>query len=435
LKFISTHDDSKITAFYDAMMRGLAPDGGLYIPAEYPWLAHDVLTRLSEHSLLQLGEIIMCDFLPEIQTDNLNQIVKNTLSFPIPLRQLEDNIYLLEVFHGPTLSFKDVGARFMANIISYYMKLQNKEITILVATSGDTGSAIANAFHNMPNIHVFVLYPSQKITHLQEQQMTTLGDNIHALEVLGTFDDCQRMVKTALLDDEIRAKHSLTTANSINISRLLPQIIYHSWAVAQLKQQNVTDEPVLIIPSGNLGNLTAAVYAKAIGMPIHHYIAAMNKNSVFAEYLLTGKFNPQPSQTTLSNAMDVGNPSNFERLKAFYENDHLKMTQEISCNTISDEQTLMQIRTTYDETGYILDPHTAVGVVAAHYVKAEDSSHITPLIVTATAHPAKFPEVIKSAINIDIELPERLRATLDKPKQSIKVSTNFDDLKKILLTH
>lgn len=428
MKFISTHHDAKPVDFKEALMHGLAPDGGLYIPEKFPPIDHHLLKNLAEASIFELGDKIMGNFLPEIPAHSLNAMIHHTLSFPIPLHPLEKDVFLLEVFHGPTLSFKDVGARFMSQALSYYLQQQNKQLIIMVATSGDTGSAIANAFHNTPNIHVYVLYPSKKITLLQEQQMTTLGNNIHALEVEGTFDDCQKLVKQALLDKDIRAHHDLTTANSINIARLLPQMIYHSWGICQLQRNHSLSDPVLVVPSGNLGNLTAAIYAKAIGFPIHHFLAATNVNSVFPRYVNSGKFTPEPSKQSLSNAMDVGNPSNFARVLAFYHNSHQKLTQAVKSISISDDETLTEIRRVYDTTGYIMDPHTAVGMAASK--NARDGN---PIIITATAHPAKFPEVIKKALGFDIELPERLAATLHKPKLSTKIPADFEGLKNILL--
>jgi threonine synthase len=421
MKFVSTRDKSHTTTFHDAVFQGLAPDGGLYIPTEFP-----TVEPSNANSLTLLGQAILTRFITEISVNELQKIIEKALNFPIPLVLLEDNLYLLEVFHGPTLAFKDVGARFMANVLAYFLLLENKKIAILVATSGDTGSAIANAFHQMPNIDVYILYPSNKITPLQEQQMTTLGDNVHALEVEGTFDDCQQLVKAALLDNDLRKLKLVTTANSINLARLLPQIIYHSFGIYQLQKLGITETPTLSVPSGNFGNLTSAIYAKAIGFPIEHFIAATNINAIVPRYLETSRFEPKPSQKSLSNAMDVGNPSNFERLVAFYQNDINKIRQEITGTSITDDQTLAEIKNTYKRTGYILDPHTAIGVAAAR------QSHASPIIITATAHPTKFPEVIVRAIGKEPEIPERLKVVLTRKKKSTKILPEYEALKGIL---
>jgi threonine synthase len=433
MKFISTRHVAPPTTFFDALLNGLAPDGGLYIPRQFVHLTEAFLKHAEDCTLLQLGEAIMENFLPEIPRADMQKIMQDTLTFPIPLITLEHNLYLSEVFHGPTLAFKDVGARFMANALSYYLKNKNMKLTIIVATSGDTGSAIAHGFHKTPNIEVYILYPSGKITNLQEKQMTTVGDNIHALEVTGTFDDCQLMVKSALMDDEIKTKMHLTTANSINIARLLPQTIYPRWALEQIKKINPTADPTMVVPSGNFGNLVAALYAKGVGFPINHFVAATNANAIVPSYLQSGEFIPKPTEHTLSNAMDVGNPSNFERLTFLYNNNYRNMRHDISGISISDTETLAQIRRTYENSGHILDPHTAVGVAAAKQFQIQESSNTDPIIVTATAHPAKFPEVIKEAIGIDIPLPEALQMALNLPKQTTVIAPQFDAFKAILL--
>jgi threonine synthase len=430
MKFFSTRNNALATSFESALFQGLAPDGGLYIPDELPRLSADFLEPTKSVSLLQLGETIISQFLPDIAPADLREIIKNTLTFPIPLVSLGENKFVLEVFHGPTLAFKDVGARFMANMLAYFLKKQNQTLNILVATSGDTGSAIAHAFHQIPGVEVFILYPSKKITQLQEKQMTTLGGNIHALEVAGNFDDCQRLVKIALLDHDIKAKKTVTTANSINISRLLPQVIYHGFGITSLRQQGIAEAPVLSVPSGNFGNLTAAIYAGRMGFEIRHFIAATNINAIVPHYLETGLFTPEPSRESYSNAMDVGNPSNFERLQALYANDHQKMRDAITGISISDAETLAGIRDSYEKTGYILDPHTAVGVMAAKQFMPESES---PLIITATAHPAKFPEVIQRALGFDIELPDSLQQALAKPTLAMKISADFLEFKRVLL--
>ncbi len=427
MKYISTRDPSHAVSFHDALFQGLAPDAGLFIPERLPFLDQDTIAHAYEDSLAELGMRIMSLFTTELPTQDLQQIITDALSFPIPLVYLEDNLYLLEVFHGPTMAFKDVGARFMARALSYFLTHENKHLNIIVATSGDTGSAIANAFHLMPNIDVYVLYPSQKITFLQEQQMTTLGDNIHALEIKGTFDDCQFLVKTALMDQEIRKHGLITTANSINIARLLPQMIYHAFGICQLQKYHPHKAPILSVPSGNFGNLTSAIYANQVGFPIASFIAATNINDIVPQYLKTGIFKPQPSQHSLSNAMDVGNPSNFERLQACINNGF--DINKVTGISITDQETLDEIKNTYTRTQYILDPHTAVGVASARLMQNND----IPIIVTATAHPAKFPEVIKQALGMEIGVPVQLQAALNGKKQATMLEPNIDAFKKLLL--
>lgn len=433
MKFISTHGKSPAVSFRDALFRGLAPDGGLYIPEEFPQVSPATLDTLHTHSLQSLGEQILSSLIEEIPPHDLSVITRRAWNFPIPLIQLSDGMFLLELFHGPTLAFKDVGARFMAEVLSYFLVQESREMTIAVATSGDTGSAVAAGFFNTPNITVYILFPSGRISRLQEQQMTTLGGNIRAVEVAGTFDDCQRLVKQALADPELVKMRNLTTANSINIGRLLPQIVYYAWALSQLKLQHRDASPTIVVPSGNFGNLTAAAYAKALGFPIAHFVAATNVNDVVPHYLETGMFTPRPSVQTLSNAMDVGHPSNFARLQALYRNSVENMRKEITAIRVSDEETLEEMRRTYDRSRYIADPHTTVGIAAAR--KYLDRKEIaTPLVIAATAHPAKFPEIIEQALGIQLPLPQSLRDALQRPKQSITIEPSFSRLKALLLS-
>lgn len=428
MKFNSTRNDNLSASFEQALFSGLAPDGGLFIPCDFPRLPASFVTS-KDISLHDIGINIMKNYITDIPADNLETIIGESLSFPIPLKRLEENYYLLEVFHGPTLAFKDVGARFMARALEFFAVSEQRKISIIVATSGDTGSAIASAFHNMPNIEVYILYPANKISRLQEQQITTFGGNIHALEVDGTFDDCQRLVKTALADHSLKSNKIITTANSINIARLLPQMIYHAWGLTQLRQHDIIEPPILSVPSGNLGNLTSALYTNLTGFPVQKFIAAVNINSVFAEYLHTLVFTPQPSKKSFANAMDVGNPSNFERLEKLYASHPEQMRREIVGYSIPDAEILSEIRQTYANTGIIIDPHTAVGVAAAKRNNIDSA----PVIITATAHPAKFPEVIKHALDIDIPLPESLQRILNKPKQAEMISVEYADLREILL--
>ncbi len=436
MRFVSIRGQSPAVSFRGALLNGMAPDGSLYVPEYIPSLPRAFLDHLESHSLHSIGHHVASLFIDEIPKSALQRVIQSAWRFPIPLIKLEDDLFLLELFHGPTLAFKDVGARFMAQALSYFFETEERTITIAVATSGDTGAAVAHGFHNVRHTEVYVLYPSGKISMLQEQQMTTLGGNIHAIEVDGTFDDCQRLVKQALADQELVRATNLTTANSINLGRLLPQITYYIWALAQLKNlmpsQNAGTAPTVIVPSGNFGNLTAAVYSKWMGNSIGRFVAATNVNHVVPDYFSSGTYTPRPSVQTYSNAMDVGNPSNFVRLQALYNYDVHRMNRDISAVSVSDEETLAEIRRTYNRTGYILDPHTAVGVAAARraYAPSGDSP---PLIVTATAHPGKFPDVVAKALGREISLPPALREAMNRPKMSTRMPAEYSRWREILL--
>lgn len=465
MKYVSVRGQSPPVSFREAVLRGLAPDGSLYVPERIPPLPQSVLTDLKDSSLHSLACEVTAPFIEEISPEDLDQLIHKAWDFPIPLVQLEERIFLLELFHGPTLAFKDVGARFMAQVLSCFLEQEHHELSIIVATSGDTGSAVAHGFFNVPHISVYVLYPSGKISRLQEQQMTILGGNIRAIEVEGTFDDCQRLVKQALADEEIVKPRNLTTANSINLGRLIPQISYYVWGVAKLREQSEVGSkapsqpglrrssapeqsmvgsgtpsqpsepgvnPIVVVPSGNFGNLTAGVYAKWMGAPIGRFVAATNLNDVVPEYLRSGVFTPRPSIQTFSNAMDVGNPSNLARLQALYRQSVERMRQDIQGYRVSDEKTLTEIRSTYERTGCILDPHTAVGVHAARAVLAGKPDG-PPAIVMATAHPGKFPEVVERALGLKIPLPPPLEHALRQPKKSTPLPNEFDRLKSFLL--
>jgi len=422
MKFISVNQHSPAVDFQQALLQGIAPDGGLYVPESIPVLSDGILNQLTSQNLHQLAIEIASQYITEIPKTDLEKIIKKALNFPIPLITLEDNLFLLELFHGPTLAFKDVGARFMAQVLSYFLTREKQQLAIITATSGDTGSAVAHGFFNVPGIKVFILYPANKITALQEQQMVTLGDNIYPVAVNGTFDDCQRMIKATLGDQILNKNHLITTANSINLGRLIPQIIYHAWAVSQLLQKNIAHNslPLLVVPSGNFGNIVAAVYAKRMGIPIGHFVAATNANDVVPNYFASGQFNPRPSVTTISNAMDVGNPSNMARLQYLYENNLKKLQQDMTAIAISDDETIKEIQRVYHEKNKIIDPHTAVGVAAAR--KTQQAN--IPTIVAATAHPAKFPEVIKRALGFDMPLPPELSSLLNKSKQNHHIISN-----------
>ncbi|MBX2990733.1 MAG: threonine synthase [Bacteroidetes bacterium] len=431
MKFVSITGNS-VVSFREALFRGTAPDGSLYVPESLPLVKSEFFQDNSDSTLHSAAADLLSIFIDEIPKKNLASIIEQAWDFPTPLVHLQDNIYLLELSHGPTLAFKDVGARFMAQVMSHFLEQQQQEVTILVATSGDTGSAVAHGFYNVPHVEVFILFPSNKISPLQQCQMTTLGGNITAVEVDGTFDDCQRLVKMSLNDAELQKKRAVTTANSINIARLLPQIAYYAWGVMQLRTTfNRHEPPLVVVPSGNFGNLTAAVYAKKMGVPIRNFIAAANANDSMIRYLGSGEFVPRPSVQTYSSAMDVGNPGNLVRLRKLYGEDVQELKKDIDAVSISDEETLQEIRRTYDATNYILDPHTAVGVVAARKA-LEWTTNSPPIIVAATAHPAKFPDVVRKAIGIDVPLPALLQEAQDSPAHSISIRARYNEWKNLL---
>lgn len=436
MKFRSVRGESPDVQFREALFRGLAPDGGLYVPEEIPRLPESVAAHTTPLQFPVVAADVLSAFIDDIPTADLSALSQDAFSFPVPLVKLEGDLYLLELFHGPTLAFKDVGARFMARALSYFLKIRQQKLTIAVATSGDTGSAVAHGFFNVPNISVFVFYPSGKISRLQEQQMTTLGGNIHAIEVDGTFDDCQRLVKRALTDTDVVQACNLTTANSINLGRLIPQVTYYVWAILLLRERlegSGMASPVFVVPSGNFGNLTAAVYAKHMGAGIASFISASNANDVVPEYFRTGVFRPRPSVQTYSNAMDVGDPSNFARLESLYRGNPLQMKRDITAVSVSDPETIDEIRRTYEHTGYVLDPHTAVGVAAARNATGRVSSP-GPIIVAATAHPGKFPDVVGRALGTTAPLPEQLREVMRRSKQSIRLPAVYEEVRKLFLS-
>ena len=424
MMYYSTNDKSHRVDARQAVLAGLAPDGGLYMPESIPSLPQRFFDELRGKSLQEIGYIVSSIFLGDVvPSDKLHEIVADTLDFEIPLRQVGD-AHVLELFHGPTLAFKDVGARFMARLMSHFVEEDDRELTILVATSGDTGSAVAHGFHNVPGIKVVVLYPSGKVSDLQEKQMTTLGGNITALEVDGVFDDCQRLVKQAFVDTELSQVLRLSSANSINIARLIPQSFYYFWAIAQLPE----GEPqVITVPSGNFGNLTAGLMAKRMGLPVDRFIAATNENDVVPEYLITEQFNPRPSVATISNAMDVGNPSNFARMLELYGHNAQKMREDVVGIKVSEDQTRETIARVYREHGYVLDPHGAVA-----YNACERS--VKRGVVIETAHPAKFKDVVEEETSERVEIPERLAKCMEKEKKSQRISSDFTELKQFLLT-
>jgi threonine synthase len=365
----------------------------------------------------------------DMEADTLKHLVYDTLNFETPIVEVEHDIYALELFHGPTMAFKDVGARFMARLLGYFIRKQGQtNVNVLVATSGDTGSAVANGFLGVEGIHVYVLYPKGLVSEIQEKQFTTLGQNITALEIDGTFDDCQRLVKTAFMDEDLNRKHNLTSANSINVARFLPQAFYYFNAYAQLKKIGKSNQLVVSVPSGNFGNLTAGLFAKRIGLPVKRFIAANNRNDIFLNYLETGIYEPRSSVATIANAMDVGDPSNFARIIDLYEGSHKVICDDISGCRYSDEQIRDGVKSCFAKTHYLLDPHGACGYLA---LKEGLTPQETGLFLE-TAHPAKFKETIESIIQQPIVIPERLQHFMEKEKQSVLLSNKYDDLKSYL---
>ena len=430
MKYYSTRHIAPKATLQEAVIKGLAPDRGLYMPEKINRLPADFFNEIGNLSLTDIAKVVAEKFFGEdIDKEQLNTIAIEALNFDIPLKKLEKGVYVLELFHGPTFAFKDVGARFMSRMLSYFVQEQHLEnMKVLVATSGDTGSAVANGFLGVEGIQVFVLYPSGKVSEIQEAQFTTLGQNVVALEIDGTFDDCQALVKSAFMDEELNRKMYLTSANSINIARFLPQSIYYFYAYAQLAKQQPVDNVVVSVPSGNLGNLAAGLFAKRMGLPVKRFIAANNRNDVFFQYLDTGNYEPRASIQTIANAMDVGAPSNFERILDLYGQSHEAIKQDISGNTYSDVEIKNTIRTVYEKTGYLLDPHGACAYQALKDEKKPDETGV----FLATAHPAKFKETVEECIGSTIEIPQRLSAFMRRKKQSHLLSTDFNLFKKTL---
>src|ERR1700687_5981893 len=432
MRYRSTGGKAPLTSLRGAVLRGLAPDGGLYLPVE---IARRTPQELEEFRRLPFTEVcfrVARPFVgPELPEEVLWQIVSEAINFPVQLVSLSPGLHILELFHGPTLAFKDFGARFMARLMGYFVRSETRPLTVLVATSGDTGSAVAHGFLRVSGIRVVILYPSKRISEAQEKQFTTLGENITALEVAGTFDDCQLLVKQAFSDVELNRRAFLTSANSINIGRLLPQMFYH---VAAYRQLPVASVPLIVsVPSGNFGNLTAGIFAKRIGLPVAKYVASTNANDVVPEYLRSGEFRPRPATATFSNAMDVGNPNNFPRLLDLCRNRLENGQKEILGHGATDEETLAAMKMLHEKFGYIADPHTAVGVLGWEAYKREHPEPAQGLVL-ATAHPAKFADVVMKAIGTAPPLPDRLAAYLKRDKLSLPVSSSYDEFKQFLLT-
>ena len=432
MKYYSTNNQAPIADLHKAVVKGLAEDRGLYMPERINKLPKEFFENIDKMSFQEIAYTVANAFFGEdVDPDALHDIVYDTLSFDCPVAKVKDNIYTLELFHGPTLAFKDVGARFMARLLQYFIRQEGKgqQVNVLVATSGDTGSAVANGFLGVDGIHVYVLYPKGKVSPIQECQFTTLGKNITAIEVDGVFDDCQALVKNAFMDAELNQHMKLTSANSIIVARFLPQAFYYFNAYARMVENGNNEELVMCVPSGNFGNICAALFGHEIGLPIKRFIAANNANDIFYKYLQTGKYEPKPSKQTLANAMDVGDPSNFARIYDLYGKSHERITSLISGATYSDEQIRQTMKACYDETGYILDPHGACG-----YQALEDGLKEGEIgVFCETAHPAKFKEKVDEILSIDVEIPDRLAAFMKGTKQSVPMTKDFADFKQYLL--
>ncbi len=442
MNYYSTNGKAPIADLRKAVVKGLAEDRGLYMPEEIKILPKVFFDNIQDMSFQQIAYNVASAFFgDDVDLDALQDIVYDTLSFDCPVVKVEDNIYSLELFHGPTLAFKDVGARFMARLLRYFTQKNqsshNNLINVLVATSGDTGSAVANGFLGVEGIHVYVLYPKGKVSPIQECQFTTLGKNITAIEVDGVFDDCQALVKSAFMDEELNRHMMLTSANSINVARFLPQAFYYFNAYARMKALGKADNLVMCVPSGNFGNICSALFGHAMGLPMKRFIAANNANDIVYKYLQTGKYEPKASVQTLANAMDVGDPSNFARIINLYsqnnkltdEATHHRITNLINGATYSDDQIRETMQQCYAATDYILDPHGACGYQAL----ADSLQEGETGVFCETAHPAKFKEKVDDILGIDVEIPERLAAFMKGEKQSVPMTKDFDDFKRYLM--
>ena len=447
MQYYSTNGKAPIADLQKAVVKGLAEDKGLYMPDHINTLPKAFFDNIQDMTFQDIAYNVASAFFgDDVDLDALQDIVYDTLSFDCPVVPVTDSIYSLELFHGPTLAFKDVGARFMARLLRYFLAKQTDnsdskaakgEVNVLVATSGDTGSAVANGFLGVDGIHVYVLYPKGKVSPIQECQFTTLGKNITAVEVDGVFDDCQALVKAAFMDDELGRHMRLTSANSINVARFLPQAFYYFNAYARLKKQWISNgnpadaQPELVIctPSGNFGNICAGLFAKKMGLPVKRFIAANNANSVFYEYLQTGEYRPRPSVQTIANAMDVGDPSNFARIYDLYNKDWKAIRNDITGATYNDGQIADTMRQVYQQTGYVCDPHGACGYRAL-------SERLMPGevgVFLETAHPAKFKQTVDGILSSDIDIPAKLQAFMQGTKQSVEMTKNFDDFKRFLM--
>lgn len=430
MKYYSTNKQSSLTSFKEATILGQAPDRGLFFPERIPQVDKGLIEKISDFSDEEIAYRVIAPYVgSEIPEEKLRQIVSETVNFPIPLIQVNDSIFSLELFHGPTLAFKDIGARFMSRCLGYFVKDDSRKVTVLVATSGDTGGAVANGFYNVDGVEVVILYPSGKVSPVQEKQLTTLGNNIHALEVTGTFDNCQQMVKQAFADKELTQKKFLTSANSINVARWLPQQFYYFFAYKQWLEK---DSPLVIsVPSGNFGNICAGILAMQSGLPVDHFIAACNVNDIVSDYLETQELKPRQAVATLSNAMDVGNPSNFVRILEIFQHQFPALKSKLSSFSVTDAETESVINEVFKKYQYTLDPHGAVGYLALQHYLTQHSN--AKGIFLETAHPVKFPEAVEQATGQKIKLPEHISEIMDREKISTVISPEYEALRNFLL--
>lgn len=427
MKYYSTGGQAPEADLRKAVVKGLAEDRGLYMPERIERLPDEFFANIGGMTFHEVACRVADAFFGEdVPADDLHRIVRETLAFDCPVAQVDGDIYSLELFHGPTLAFKDVGARFMARLLRHFTSGQT--LNVLVATSGDTGSAVANGFLGVEGVHVYVLYPRGKVSPIQECQFTTLGQNITALEIDGVFDDCQALVKNAFMDDELNAMMKLTSANSINVARFLPQSFYYFWGYAQMQRMGLADQLVISVPSGNFGNICSALFAKRMGLPVKRFIAANNSNRVFYDYLLSGSYDPRASIATIANAMDVGDPSNFARIYDLYGRDHSAICADISGATFSDSQIAETIADVFSRTGYLCDPHGACGYRAL----SESLSNGETGLFCETAHPAKFKDTVESIIGREVVIPEKLKAFMSGTKKSVQLSRQYDEFKRYL---
>ncbi len=426
MNYYSLHHKSPISTFKNAVVQGLAKDRGIYFPDNITPLSKDFIDNISDYTNHEIAYEAIKQFVgDEIPAEKLKEIVAETVSFDFPVVQVDDNIGTLELFHGPTMAFKDVGAKFMAKCLEYFNQDNDDEVTVLVATSGDTGGAVANGFLGAKGVNVVILYPSGKVSDIQEKQLTTLGQNITALEVDGVFDDCQEMVKTAFLDEEI--KRTLTSANSINVARWLPQMFYFFFAYKELHKKN--KDLIFSVPSGNFGNICAGIMAQKLGLPIKHFVASTNVNDTVPNYLVDGVYNPKPSKATISNAMDVGNPSNFIRIQELFDNDLETLKKAFSSYSFTDDETRETMKKIYENSSYVADPHGAVGYLGLkkHGLKANEFG-----VFLETAHPVKFLDVVEETLSVKVEIPEQIKKVINNTKVAIKASS-YEDLKAFLM--
>ena len=425
MRYYSLNNSSPLTSFKKAVQNGIAPDRGLYFPEKITPISKDFITNISDYSNEEIAYEVIKQFIgDEIPTTILKEIIKKTISFDFPVVNLDENIGSLELFHGPTMAFKDVGARFMSQCLEYFNQNKTEDITVLVATSGDTGGAVANGFLNAKGVQVVILYPKGKVSEIQEKQLTTLGNNITALEVDGVFDDCQEMVKSAFLDKNI--SRNLTSANSINVARWLPQMFYFFFAYKQVANQY--KDVVFSVPSGNFGNICAGLLAQKLGLPIKHFVASTNINDTVPQYLIKGNYDPKPSKATISNAMDVGNPSNFIRIQELFDNNLSSLKKSFSSYSFSDDETKIMMKSIHDKFNYISEPHGAIGYLGLkkHGLKTNEFG-----VFLETAHPVKFLQVVEETLTVNVEIPPQIKQVMSKEKVSILIS-NYQDLKNFL---